>query len=99
MNATTLKGQLKQLTGKAKKEWAKLTNDDWLSIEGDFDRLSGLIQERYGVAKEAAEGQIREFMARIEQAAKPRRASRARTATGRLDRRTATDREHAAAGL
>ena len=97
MNRTTLKGQLKQLTGKAKKEWAKLTNDDWLAIEGDFDRLAGTIQERYGVAREHAEDQVRGFMARIEQAATPGRPVRA--ATPRIDRSPVTARERAAAGL
>lgn len=66
MNSDTLKGQWKQLTGKAKQEWAKLTQDDWLGIEGDFDRLSGRIQERYGIAREKAEDQIRAFMRRVD---------------------------------
>lgn len=68
MNSDTLKGQWKQLTGKAKQEWAKLTQDDWLRIEGDFDRLSGRIQERYGIAREKAEEQIHAFIRRIERA-------------------------------
>lgn len=96
MNSTTLKGQLKQLTGKAKREWGKLTQDDWLRIEGDFDRLAGSIQERYGVAREEAQEQIRSFMTRLEEAAVPRK--RARGAQPR-DPSTVTARERAAAGL
>ncbi len=96
MNSTTLKGQLKQLTGQAKQEWAKLTNDDWLRIEGDFDRLSGSIQERYGIAREAAEDQIRKFMSRIEAAAKPKKRTRAAPRRSLSD---VTARERAAAGL
>lgn len=69
MNSDTLKGQWKQLTGKAKQEWAKLTQDDWLGIEGDFERLSGRIQERYGIAREKAEEQIRAFVQRVERSA------------------------------
>ena len=64
MNSDTLKGQWKQLTGAAKKEWAKLTDDDWLRVEADYDRLSGRIQERYGIAREKAEEQIQEFLNR-----------------------------------
>jgi len=96
MNSTTLKGQLKQLTGKAKKEWAELTQDDWLRIEGDFDRLAGSIEERYGIARDAAEEQVRRFMTRIETEEKPRKRARA------TPRRTVSDvtaRERAAAGL
>lgn len=65
MNSDTLKGQWKQLTGKAKQQWAKLTQDDWLAVEGDMDRLSGRIQERYGVAREKAEEQISSFLGRF----------------------------------
>ncbi|TDU31498.1 uncharacterized protein YjbJ (UPF0337 family) [Panacagrimonas perspica] len=96
MNSTTLKGQLKQLTGKAKQEWAELTQDDWLRIEGDFDRLAGSIEERYGVAREAAEEQIRSFMTRIEAENKPKKRARP------MPRRSISDvtaRERAAAGL
>ena len=64
MNSDTLKGQWKQLTGAAKKEWAKLTNDDWLRIESDYDRLTGTIQERYGIAREKAEEQVQAFLNR-----------------------------------
>lgn len=67
MNSDTLKGQWKQLTGKAKLQWARLTQDDWLAIEGDVERLSGRIQERYGIAREKAEEQIRAFVQRCEQ--------------------------------
>lgn len=87
MNSDTLRGQWKQLTGMAKQEWAKLTQDDWLRIEGDFDRLSGTIQERYGIAREKAEEQIRVFLDRLP---KPKSAA---------GKSTVTAREKAAAGL
>jgi uncharacterized protein YjbJ (UPF0337 family) len=97
MNSTTLKGQLKQLTGKAKKEWAELTQDDWLRIDGDFERLAGAIEERYGVAREAAEEQIRGFMTRIEADNQPKKRERA--AAPRRSVSDVTARERAAAGL
>ena len=95
-NSSTLKGQLKELTGKAKQEWGKLTQDDWLGIEGDFDRLCGAIQERYGIAREQAEEQIRSFMSQVETVVKPGGRTRAKP---RHDRSPATARERAAAGL
>ena len=85
MNHHTLKGQWQELTGKAKQEWGRLTNDDWLQIEGQFDRLAGKIQERYGVAREQAEHQIRRFTQGREK--RPRRVN------------DVTARERAAAGL
>ena len=62
MNHHTLKGQLHEMTGKARQEWGRLTDDDWLQIEGRFERLAGRIQERYGIARAEAEQQIRRFM-------------------------------------
>lgn len=97
MNHHTLKGQWQELTGKAKQEWGRLTNDDWLQVEGRFDRLAGKIQERYGIARDQAELQIRRFTSGLEKAERELRKPRRRNASPRtLD---ATARERAAAGL
>lgn len=58
MNKDTLQGQLDQFVGAAKTQWAKLTDDDFLRIEGDAQKLKGLIQERYGVTIEDARKQV-----------------------------------------
>ena len=62
MNHERLKGQWNQVVGLAKQTWSKFTNDELLGIEGDLQRLSGLLQERYGIAREEAEKQIQSFM-------------------------------------
>lgn len=62
MNSDTLKGQWKQLSGAAKQQWSKLTDDDWLKVEGDFQRLSGKIQERYGIARDKADAEIQKLI-------------------------------------
>jgi uncharacterized protein YjbJ (UPF0337 family) len=61
MNWDTIQGQWKQAGGKVKEKWGKLTDDDLTLIAGKRDQLVGKIQERYGIAKEAAEKQIDEF--------------------------------------
>jgi len=61
MNKDTLEGNWKQLKGKAKEQWGKLTDDDLDVIAGKRDQLAGRLQERYGLAKEAVEKQISEF--------------------------------------
>jgi len=61
MNQDTLKGQWKQLVGKAKTTWGKLTDDELLKIEGNAQRLTGLVQERYGASREDAEKQVKKF--------------------------------------
>jgi uncharacterized protein YjbJ (UPF0337 family) len=61
MNKDMLKGNWKQLSGKVKAQWGKLTDDDLDLIEGRADELAGKIQERYSVAREEAERQVDEW--------------------------------------
>lgn len=61
MNEDTIKGQWKQLSGKIKAKWGKLTNDDLDVADGNFEYLVGKVQERYGVARDEAERQVRDF--------------------------------------
>jgi uncharacterized protein YjbJ (UPF0337 family) len=61
MNWDELAGKWKQATGKVKEKWGKLTDDDLTAINGKREQLVGRIQERYGIAKEAAEKQVDEF--------------------------------------
>ena len=58
MNWDKVEGNWKQLKGKAKVQWGKLTDDDWDVIEGDRDQLEGRIQERYGIARDEAQRQV-----------------------------------------
>ena len=58
MNSDMIAGNWKQLTGKVKEQWGKLTDDDLTVIEGKRDQLVGRVQERYGIAKEKADEQL-----------------------------------------
>jgi uncharacterized protein YjbJ (UPF0337 family) len=61
MNEDKIKGNWKQLVGKLKQHWGKLTDDDLTVAEGSGEYLVGLIQERYGVARDEAKKQVKEF--------------------------------------
>ncbi len=61
MNEDTIKGKWKQLTGTIQEKWGKLTHDDLDVAEGNTEYLVGKIQERYGIAREEAEKQVKEF--------------------------------------
>jgi uncharacterized protein YjbJ (UPF0337 family) len=52
MNGDQFKGRWKELKGDLKKQWGKFTDDDLLQIEGDYDKFTGLLQQRYGDQKE-----------------------------------------------
>jgi uncharacterized protein YjbJ (UPF0337 family) len=61
MNADRIKGKWKQLAGRMKSEWGKLTDDDLAYAEGHRDYLVGKLQERYGMARDVADTRVREF--------------------------------------
>jgi uncharacterized protein YjbJ (UPF0337 family) len=61
MNWDQIQGKWKQSTGAVKEKWGKLTDDDLTVIAGKKDQLVGKIQERYGIAKDAAEKQVDDF--------------------------------------
>jgi uncharacterized protein YjbJ (UPF0337 family) len=61
MNKDQAAGGWKELKGKIKQQWGKLTDDDLTVLEGSADELSGRIQKRYGIAKEEAEKQVKTF--------------------------------------
>ena len=64
MNQDIAKGNFKQLKGKIKQQWGKLTDDEIDEMEGNSEILAGKLQERYGLDREDAERQVKEFRAR-----------------------------------
>jgi uncharacterized protein YjbJ (UPF0337 family) len=61
MNWDRIEGNWKQLKGKAREKWGKLTDNDWEQVAGKKDQLIGRIQERYGITKEEARRQADEW--------------------------------------
>ena len=61
MNSDRIQGKWKQLTGRLKSEWGKLTDDDLSCAEGHRDYLVGKLQERYGIARDQADEQVKRF--------------------------------------
>lgn len=48
-------GKWKQMRGQAKLWWGKLTDDDLEKVGGKYDKLIGLLQEKYGYTQQQAE--------------------------------------------
>ncbi len=59
-----IEGSWKQMSGKVKEQWGKLTDDDLQTVAGKRDQLLGKIQERYGYAKDKAEAEVHDFETR-----------------------------------
>jgi uncharacterized protein YjbJ (UPF0337 family) len=58
MNNDILQGKWKQVRGEAKAWWGKLTDNDLDRVEGKFDVLVGLLQEKYGYTRQQAANEI-----------------------------------------
>jgi uncharacterized protein YjbJ (UPF0337 family) len=54
MNQDRIQGRWKQLKGKLKEQWGRLTDDDLDVIAGRREQLLGRIQQRHGLAKDGA---------------------------------------------
>jgi uncharacterized protein YjbJ (UPF0337 family) len=43
---------------RCEQQWGKLTDDDLAQINGSQEKLEGIIQERYGIARDETRKQI-----------------------------------------
>lgn len=64
MNSDILQGKWRQLKGEARIQWGKLTDDDLDQVQGQAEKLVGLVQERYGYNRDQAEREVDSFVAR-----------------------------------
>lgn len=58
MDWEQVESKWKQVVGSAKENWSKLTEDDFLQISGDRERLAGKIQQAYGISRREADKQV-----------------------------------------
>ena len=61
MDWNRVEGNWKQIEGKIKAKWGKLTDDDLTAIKGRREQLEGKIQERYGLTKDQARREIEDW--------------------------------------
>ena len=61
MDWNRVEGNWKQIEGKVKAKWGKLTDDDLTAIKGRREQLEGKIQERYGLTKDQARKEIEDW--------------------------------------
>lgn len=62
MNWDQIEGDWERVKGKVQSQWGKLTDDDIKVVAGKRTELLGIIQSRYGRAKDVAEKEIDTFL-------------------------------------
>lgn len=61
MNKEQVAGKFEQMKGYIKKTWGKLTDNDIMLYNGQEDQFYGKVKEHYGIAREDAEKNLKEF--------------------------------------
>ena len=64
-NADLIKGKWKELRGDVQKAWGELTEDEIEKTKGDMQALAGLVQQKYGLAKEEAQKKVNDLFAKF----------------------------------
>jgi uncharacterized protein YjbJ (UPF0337 family) len=70
MNWEQVEGRWEHLTGLAKENWGKLTEDDLDKISGKRELLTSKIQETYGVTRREADKQVWDWGKSVERTQK-----------------------------
>ena len=87
MNSDRIEGNWKQVKGKVKARWGKLTDDHLDVIDGRREQLAGRIQEAYGVSKDEVDRQIKDWEGTLDEVeAEERRETRGAAPHGDIRR-------------
>nr|BFD68962.1 hypothetical protein HAGR004_39840 [Bdellovibrio sp. HAGR004] len=58
MNKDIIQGKWKEIKGDLRKAWGNITDDEWEKTKGDATAIAGIIQQKYGIAKEEASEKV-----------------------------------------
>lgn len=62
MNKDVIQGKWKEIKGELQKSWGNITDDEWEKTKGDSTAIAGLLQQKYGFAKEDASKKVSGLM-------------------------------------
>lgn len=65
MNWDRIEGNWKQFSGRVKEQWGKLTDNEIARANGSRDQLVGIIQARYGYAKDEVKKDVEAWLSRL----------------------------------
>ena len=61
-------GKWHELKGQVRKQWGKLTDDDFTKLSGKTEDLAGALQQRYGYSKAQAVMEINKWLRNYDRA-------------------------------
>ena len=61
MNKDIAEGKWKEMKGRVREQYGKLTDDELTEIKGNSEKLSGKLQAKYGFAKDEADKKVNEL--------------------------------------
>jgi uncharacterized protein YjbJ (UPF0337 family) len=64
MNNSTLSGKWKEIKGEVMKTWGELTSDEVDRTQGNAQSLVGLLEQKFGMAKDEASKKINDLIAK-----------------------------------
>jgi len=64
MNWGRLEGSWRLMAGRIKQRWGRLTSDSATEVDGLHDELVGKVQQAYGLSRDEAERQIKDWETR-----------------------------------
>ena len=65
MDWKQIKAEWKDIKGKARVEWAKLTDNELARMRGNREQLEAALQKRYGIAKAEAARRVDAWAQRL----------------------------------
>lgn len=65
MNWDRIEGTWKEYKGKARETWGDLTDDEFDRVAGKRDQMVGLVQQKYGKAKDDAEREVDSWFSKL----------------------------------
>ena len=72
MNWNQIRAEWKDIKGKARVQWGKLTDDELSRIQGNREQLEAALEKRYGIAKGEAQRQIDDWAQRLKHVIEPK---------------------------
>jgi uncharacterized protein YjbJ (UPF0337 family) len=93
MNETITSGKWKEIKGEVKKAWAELTGDEIDRTNGNLESLGGLLQQKFGYAKDEAKEKLASLLANFEVSANDKHKSASDRFNSNIDEVKAKVRE------